>query len=179
MKKILTAIALFAAAISFSSCNHFEVENTATVNLAGNWMCTIYCADAGEWVPYYTAEYVTCNTAANVSTEMWINDYENFWGTMCKGDCDAAAYTFGKENVEYEDQYNGIHQHIWGGKVTVDAVKAPGSESVCDKIEFLIQFEDDDPSYGYTYCVIGYRRTGFPEDDDNFIIEWDTMPALD
>ncbi len=180
MKRIIYFIVAAIAALSFSSCNpSFEVENTATVNLAGNWMCVVYYAEDGEWVPYSGAEFITYNTAENIPTQMWIDDQEGFWGTLCKIDCDADAYAFGKEGVEYDDLYNEVHQKIWGGKVTVDGAVAPGTETVCDKIEFFISFEDDEEPYGYTYYVAGYRRTGFPEDDDNFIEEWDSMPAAE
>lgn len=182
MKKFITAIATMLALVSASSCGHFEVENTATVDLAGNWMCTIYYGEDGEWVPYANSEFVTYNTAANVATEMWVNDYEGFWGTLCKVDCSNSELTFGKEGAEYEDQYYGVNQKIWGGKVTKNAVQAPGTPTTCDKIEFFIAFEDDQDldknPYITTYYVAGYRRTGFPEDDDNFIIEWDSYPAV-
>lgn len=190
MKKIL--LSAIVASFALLSCSpKFEVENTATESLAGNWMCTIFYSDTLDqelpidsivWIPYTGAEFITYNTADNVSTQMWINDQEVFWGTFCKIDCDANAKTFGKAGAEYTDEYNGVLQKIWGGKVTYDAAVAPGSGTKCDKIEFFIQFEDDqdalgnpDP-FGTTYYVAGYRRTGFPEDDDEFVIVWDSMP---
>ena len=181
MKKFITAIATALAIVSASSCGKFEVENTATVNLAGNWMCSVYVYDGAEWEPYAEAEYVTYNTAANVATEMWVNDYGNFWGTLCKVDCDVNSLTFGKDGAEYFDNYYEVNQKIWGGKVSPNAVEAPGTPTTCDKIEFFIAFEDDvdddDNPYAGVYYVAGYRRTGFPEDDDNFIWDWD-LPKL-
>ncbi len=184
MKKIL--ISAIVASFAMYSCSpKFEVENTATESLAGNWMCTIFESDTLDevepvdsivWTPIAGAEFVTYNTANNVSTEMWINDYENFWGTLCKVDCDASKKTFGVQDSIYQDEYNDVGQKIWGGKVTYGAATAPGSETKVDKIEFFIQFEDDSEEYGTTYYIVGYRRTGFPEDDDNYIINWENMP---
>lgn len=181
MKKFITAIATVLAVFSVSSCGKFEVENTATVDLAGNWMCSIYANVDGEWEEYAEAEYVTYNTSANVGTEMWINDNENFWGTLCKVDCNADDLTFGKDGAEYLDEYNEVNQKIWGGKVTKAAVTAPGTPTTCNKIEFFIAFSDDvnddEEEYITTYYVVGYERTGFPEDDDNFIWDWE-LPTL-
>lgn len=182
MKKIFVLSAIVASFSLFSCSPKFEVENTATESLAGNWICTVYSSDTLDlalpvdsivWTPVAGTEFVTYNTSENVPTEMWINDYEDFWGTLCKIDCNADAQTFGKEGAEYTDEYNGVLQKIWGGKVTYNAATAPGSESKVDKIEFYILFEDDTPSYGTTYYVVGYRRTGFPEDDDNYQFDWD------
>ena len=187
MKKILTILA-FAAAL-LTSCSKFHVENTATVNLAGNWMCSIYASDGTNWVPVEEAEFLTYNTADNVPTEMWIDDGKGFWDTACKIDANNSGYSFGKSGKEYLDYYNDVAQLIWGGKVTVDGAKAPGTKSVVDKIEFYMAFSDDDydgddtthdaalDPYCCAYYVVGYRRTGFPEDDDTFVDDW-TLPAI-
>lgn len=191
MKKNLIFSAIVASFALLSCSPKFEVENTATEPLAGNWTCTIFYSDTLDevlpidsivWTPYGGTEYVTYNTSDNIPTEMWINDYEDFWGTLCKVDCSADAQTFGKAGAEYEDEYNGVLQKIWGGKVTYGAATAPGSGTKCDKIEFFIQFEDEkdalnnpDP-YATTYYIVGYRRTGFPEDKEEYVINWDSMP---
>lgn len=182
MKKFITAIATVLAVFSVSSCGKFEVENTATKDLSGNWMCSIYAYADGEWEPYAEAEYITYNTAANVPTEMWItdgsNDYDTFWDTLCKVDCNAAALTFGTKDKEYENKaYEDSTHKIWDGKVTKAACTAPGTPTTCDKIEFFIAFNDDDDVYSTTYYVVGYERTGYPEDDDNFIWDWE-LPTL-
>ena len=177
MKKIITAISIAILALAAVSCEKFPHQGTATESLAGNWWCSIYYSDGSQWVDYYEAEYVTFNTAKNVPTEMWIDDQGGFWGTKAKIDCDADAMTFGKDGAEYLDTYYEVNQKIWGGKVTKDAAKAPGSGTTCDKIEFFIAFEDDDPSYATTFYVVGYRRTGFPEDDETCIWDW-TRPAV-
>ena len=178
MKKII--LTLMAVVIGLSSCNKpFPHEGTATESLAGNWICTIYYSDGTQWVPYYAAEYMTYNSAANIGTELWLDDQEDFWGTKCKIDSDASAATFGQEEKEYTDLYNNVKQKIWGGKISVGAAIAPVSESVCDKIEFFIAFEDDTTPYETTFYVAGYRRTGYPEDDDQTIDDWgDAFPPL-
>lgn len=195
MKKIFTVLAF--AALFLTSCNKpFEVQNTATVNLAGNWMCTVFYNDGTKWEAYdldpaseglQGFELLTFNTAANLPSEIWMDDDKGFWGTFCKVDADAAAYSFGKAGKEFLDEYSEGGQAIWGGKVTVDGAKAPGSGSTVDKIEFFIAFSDDGyqdatgayivTPYSAAYYVVGYRRTGFPEDNDNFVEDW-PAPAI-
>ena len=184
MKKIITLFVLAAAVLS--SCNKFPLENTAAVNLAGDWVCTVYTDDgSGNWAPIAGADFRTCNTAANVPTEIWVDDLGSFWEISCKVEADNGARTFGKSGKEYEDNYNGTGQMIWGGKVTPNGAKAPGTESVTDKIEFYMAFADDDldgdkvdDPYCTVYCFVGYRRTGFPEDDGEAQTSWDSLPAM-
>lgn len=176
MKKITLFFAALAS-LAMVSCGKFEVENTATVDLAGNWMCSIYAYADGEWEPYYEAEYITYNTAANVGTEMWINDEGNFWDTLNKVDCNVNNLTFGTEGKEYENHSYESNVKIWNGKVTKAGCTAPGTPTTCNKIEFMIAFDDDKDVYSTTYYVVGYERTGFPEDDDNYIWDWE-LPTL-
>jgi len=177
MKKILYTLLAAAALLCSVSCNKFPHEGTAAENIAGSWLCTIYYASGTEWVPYYTADYMTYNTAANLPTEIWLDDSKNFWGTKCKVDADVNNFTFGANGKEYIDQYFQANQKIFGGKVTKKGAIAPGSESQVDKIEFYIQFSDDEPSYGTLYYIVGYKYTGFPEDEENYQLEWD-LPAV-
>ena len=177
MKKIIYAIAACALLALSVSCEKFDPGQTATQNLAGNWICTIYAPGEAGWDLYYGAEYTTYNTAANVPTEIWVNDAENFWGTLCKVAASSDNWTFGAAGVELLDNYNGTGQMIWDGKVTENGAKAPGTGTVVDKIEFFIAFADDEAPYAYPYYVVGYRRTGFPEDDDNYVMDW-TLPSV-
>lgn len=177
MKKIFAKLTLIlAAAVAVASCGKFEVGETETVNLAGNWYCTVHYSNGESWVAYQDFELQTFNTAKNVGTEMWIDDFEGFWGTRCKIDCSNSKRTFGKEGIEYFDTYNEVKQMIWGGKVTKNGAVAPKSGTICDKIEFFIAFADDETPYEYAYYVVGYRRTGFPEEDETCVEEWASYP---
>lgn len=161
-----------SVAFTFSACEKFEAGGTATENLAGNWTCSIYQQKADVWTAFKEAEFMTYNTSANRGTEMWLDDNENFWKTKCKIDCNNSNATFGKEGTEYVDIYTEVKQKIWGGKITKNGAVAPGTKSVCDKIEFYISFADDDA--GIYYYVVGYRLTGYPEDtgDNAYIWDW-------
>ena len=177
MKRLIYALAASVLLVFSASCEQFDPGQTATQNLAGNWLCTIYAPGESGWDVYYAAEFVTYNTAANLPTEIWVNDGEGFWGTRCKVAADSDNWTFGAPGVELLDNYNGTGQMIWGGKVTENGAKAPGTGTVVDKIEFFIAFADDEEPYAYPYYIVGYRRTGFPEDDENFVMDW-ALPSV-
>ena len=171
---IITALSFLALPVS---CEKFDPGKTATMDLAGNWLCTVYSAGEEGFEADAGAEFITYNTAANLSTEIWVNDQEKYWGTLCKVAASNDDRTFGAAGVEVLDNYNGTGQMIWGGKITENGAKAPGSGTVVDKIEFFIAFADDEEPYASPYYVVGYRRTGYPEDKDNYIEDW-TLPSV-
>lgn len=186
MKKILFYIAAAIAALTISSCQKkFEPGTTATKNLAGNWMVTVYVpseSDGGEIVyePYTGCEILTYNTSANVPTEMWLDDDVDyyFWDFKCKIDCNNDNQTFGKDKTVYANCDYESNVKIWGGKITNLGATAPGSETIVDKIEFFAAFDDDDDEYLTPYYFVGYRKTGFPEDNDNFRDDWESIPSV-
>ena len=184
MKKILYSLMAIFAAVTLTSCEDFEPGGTATEKLSGNWMCTIYGVNAdGESEMFAGSEFITYNTAANDVDKMWIDDDDAFWGVKSKIDCDVNALAFGKEGAEYEELYYDSMVNVWNGKVTFDGAIAPASGAKCDKIEFYLDIADMDylnSNYGTDYdffYVAGYRRTGFTEDDDEFIEDW-TLPTF-
>lgn len=175
MKKILYSLMAIFAAVSLTSCEDFEPGGTATEKLAGNWICTIYASDGSAWEEIYDGEFLTYNTADNDVDKIWIDDDGNFWETKSKIDCDVNTLSFGKEGAEYENVYYEMTQKIWGGKITFDGAIAPVSGAKCDKIEFYNSYSDDEDEL--TYYIVGYRRTGFTEDDGEIITDW-TLPAV-
>ena len=180
MKKYLTIIAIVLLAVV--SCGKFEPGGTSIQNLSGEWVCTIY-ADGGAGFVSVDAFYydpgmrnlIICNTSDN-KNEIWLNDMDQEFmegdlNLKCKVEADDNAMTFGKLGEIYED-ITGAGRMVWGGKVTPNAVNAPGSGSLTDKIEFFIAFEEDDadgnPATAEPYCcvyyVAGYRFPGFKAD---------------
>ena len=179
-------VILATLAIFVTSCKGYKVENTATVNLAGNWMCVVYYSDGTDWNLYMSAEIKSYNTAANIPSEIWIDDAKVVEGGFkCKIDASNADYSFGKKGTEYASLYNNAGRLIWDGKVSVNAATAPGTGSKVDKIEFFLAFADEAPTaYETVFYIVGYRRTGFPEDKDNFILDFELpeiqeMPTID
>lgn len=84
MKKVVYLL-IMAAGLALASCEKDEVGNTATKALAGEWYVTVDGVDASGAVLYedvfglgHTMLY-TYNTAANVPTEMYVDDAGNVW----------------------------------------------------------------------------------------------------
>jgi hypothetical protein len=165
MKKYL--ILLFTA-LSFSlvSCDEdTEPGGTSVEKMAGDWWVTVNVIDNGqEHVdPYELGQLrmATYNTAANLSTEMWIDDKKHFWDYKAKVTVDYNARTFSSndfvDNISYESKIR-----VTNGKI-LEGVATTPSGMPADSIVYFIEFDDDDN--GYLYKVSGFRRTGFPADD--------------
>ena len=78
MKKVFYIFGILAMGI-LASCQKDPVENTACVDMSGDWYVTIDAAKSGQVVyeDVYDLGYVhmfTSNTAANIATEMLLTD---------------------------------------------------------------------------------------------------------
>jgi hypothetical protein len=178
---------LFAAlALTFQACQEdYEPGGTAVKDMAGDWWVTYqnsveeyYYLFGGigempstDTIQDWTWDYIyddahypltTYNTAADLSTEMFIDD-AMYWEYKVKVAVDYAAKTFelpdGAANMAYDD----CDITILKGRILKGAATSPSGTPV-DSIVFYVKFSDD--PYGFTYTkVSGYRYTGFPEDD--------------
>jgi len=181
---------LFAATLlfCFTACDSDTSTNprgTEVEKMAGDWWVThmssvaeyeyIFGGTGGmpdesdienwEWDHLYSEDHslmYTFNTAANVSTEMFITDKGHYWDYKVKATVDYRARTFTcptTPNLAYDD----CDISIIRGKVLEGAATTP-SGMPADSIVYYIRFSDD--NYGFTYTkVSGFRRTGFPADD--------------
>lgn len=167
MKKYL--ILLFAAlSFSLTGCEETDIEpgGTAVEKMAGLWNVTWEQKNAqGEWEDILggTVPLNTYNTAANVATEMWLN--EGYLLDMpLKVSTDYAARTFQMPETVLE-----VDENTWGvpeiklsitdGKILEGAATTP-SGMPADSILFFVNVAGDD-----TYKVAGFRHTGFTEDE--------------
>lgn len=163
MKKMiykLFAVVLSLGVITACELDDPEIEYAAVTELSGEWYVQYeYQETDGSWTNpdwgYY--KIITSNTAANVETEMLIDDTDG-WGTM------------------YKVTVNGLNFSVTGatelasstGDVTVTngVVIQDGGLStsgvVTDSIHFEFVQPSDDPT---VYRASGVRRTGFLEDE--------------
>ncbi len=167
---------LFVSSLLLASCEKDEVGGTTTETMAGEWYVKVTCVDDDGGVVYEDDDFFglgdwmldTYNTNSNSSTEMWINDNENFWDFKLKVDIDLDAKTFSATDVDNE-AYEDCVVNITDGKILEDAATTP-SGSAADSIVFYVNFSDDSypSSYGFSkYQVSGYRYTGLNDDDDD------------
>lgn len=172
MKKILLyTLMLFAGLTFLASCEDEEIGTTETVSMAGEWYVTVKAVDADENIIYDdpfgngTFHLDTYNTASNSTTEMWIDDNENFWEFKNRITVDLASMTFYATDAQNET-YDCLVD-ITNGQILYDAATTP-SGSVADSIVFNVSFSDDGypAAYGYDhYRIEGFRYTGLTADE--------------
>jgi len=166
MKKYLILL-VAAIAFTFTSCETVtEPGGTSVQDMAGDWWVTYEVQTDGVWVDAGVnhVRFTTYNTAANKSTEMWINDGGNFWNFHSTVNVDYTAKTFSTTDSVSTNavKYPSEKVLITNGKVLKGAAKTPSGEPA-DSIVFFAAFNDD--SGPIVYKVAGFRRTGFPKDD--------------
>lgn len=172
MKKVFYILGILSMAL-LASCQKDPVENTACVEMAGQWYVTIDAAKGGEvlYEDVYGLGNVlmfTSNTAANIATEMLLTDNRDdpFWKFKVKVTADPGTLTFSAQNADnlYGD---GCVINVTGGKIVKGGAKTP-SGMPADAIEFYISFSDDEdgPKYGWdAFYIHGYRYTGLVADE--------------
>lgn len=170
MKKVIYLL-IMCAGVLLSSCEKDEIGSTATKALAGEWYVTVDGVDASGAVLYedafglgHTMLY-TYNTAANIPTEMYVDDAGNFWEYKVKVKSDIDALTFNTEGTVDNEAYD-CDVTIESGKVLLGAATTPHG-TPADSIVFYITFSDDDnvPAAYAKLKVAGYRYTGLTQDD--------------
>lgn len=156
--KLLAVVLIFTA---FSSCRKDRVVGgTEVQKLSGEWWVKFDNGTGPFGNSYYY--FKTYNTAANLPTEMWIDDDGSAWDVKGKLKTDASALTFSGLNM-VNASYDS-HFTITDGKVMLGVATAPGSKAKTDSISFKISFDDDDPA-NTVYTVSGYKKTGFSSDN--------------
>ncbi|WP_276499079.1 lipid-binding protein [Pontibacter litorisediminis] len=161
-------LALFLSLGFFTSCDdddEDDIDFTATYPISGTWSVTYSIETApGQFEPLAEhSELLIYNTAANVPTEVWVDDEGNFWDFKVKTPINIANLTFGGESLE-NMSYNS-QVTITDGQVFLNAVEV--NSIMRDSIYFRVSFSDDEDAegnpdpFGTIYHVYGHRSTGF------------------
>jgi hypothetical protein len=153
-------------ALILAGCESETVPcGTAVEKMTGDWWITVDVIEGDEihedGLGVGHILMYTYNTAANLPTEMWLDDASHFWEYKLKVRVDYANRTFYTPDFEANQTYESKVK-VTDGKVVKEGTKSPSGQPA-DYIEYKIQF-DDDPGEGI-YFVKGFRRTGFPADD--------------
>lgn len=149
-------------------CEKDEIGNTATESLAGEWYVTVDAVDEGGNVvaeDCYGLGHIhmnTYNTAANIPTEMYVDDIKNFWDFKVRVKSDINTLTFATNGAAVNESYEDCEVTIDGGKILLDAATTPHG-TPADSIVYYVSFSDDEP--GMRYRVSGYRYTGLAVDE--------------
>ncbi len=159
--KIYTYLLLALLTFAFTSCDDTEAGGTSVEEMAGDWWVTS-TPNGGAASPYFLIN--TYNTAANLSTEMWVESNNDPNGVIFKVkvvvDYDNRLFMTSDfvDNL-FASEGGPAKVKISDGKITENAFTTP-SQSVVDKISFKVSLED-----GTTYTIDGHYRTGFTEDE--------------
>ena len=163
-KYLMTFFAAFVFSLCIVSCDNSDTDPGATqlVDMAGQWDVAAYSIDASGTVlakETDTFTLITYNTAANNTTEMWINDKGNFWSFKMKVDVDLQNMAFACVSKDYNgSDKSDATAVITNGKVLKGAATSlHGAPN--DSIVFEVKFSDDDSNK--TYRITGQRYTGF------------------
>ena len=154
LKKISYLFLSLALITTFISCDPEEsvadVSDIKIEALTGGWVVDI--TRNGDFQSNISMD--TYNTGANLSTEMWIDDQNNYYGLKTKVNLDLASKTFSSTNSD--ELYYGVTVTVSDGVITTGGATAP-SGTVVDSISFSVVFSDDpDGVWGFS----GYKKTG-------------------
>lgn len=165
-KKLLYLSALLLGTTAFVACQKEDIENTATVSMAGQWYCVIDAVDeAGNPITHgedYFGEgktiWLAYNTSANTPSEMWIDnlgignfaasykDYFTQYIDILEGDIEAAKekYFYGFPELEMP----GFPSYALKTKVAIDqnamTFRSTESENQGDGYQWWVKVVDRD-----------------------------------
>lgn len=173
MKKIIYILVFFLG-ISLFSCETADdpgVEYSPVYPLSGEWWVTYKVNGADPLQLYYT-KLLTYNTAANVSTEMWMNSTNAVFSFLVKSATDVNNKSFSVSAVANSNSGGAAGVKtvtIENGKVIPNGGKST-TGVVVDSIYFELTLDDAALTQmgiasGSKIVVSGKRRTGWLEDD--------------
>lgn len=167
IKLILTF--LFIAWAAMSCRKEEDPGGVAIGDMCGEWHITVDGTPKGT--------LITSNNVNNDINKLVISDKLNYYWFNVEVDLNLSARTFSVDTAINQEYYNltwsassartipyDIKIIVRNGKVTKDAVTLPSGVK-SDLIEFQIGFEDDGTPYEL-HQIVGYRRSGFLEDED-------------
>ena len=153
---------------TFSSCDEvgdIDVGGTSTENMAGDWYVQLLVDGEDIYgVGYYLIS--TYNTSANTGDEMWIDDHET-WPMKVKATVNTTDMTISGTSLENLYSYSSGGETIspsatiTNGSIVKDGAETSGGNQ-SDLISFNVEYADDP---GTIYTIVGYKRTGFAEDE--------------
>jgi len=154
MKLFKYSLALLMGAFVLNSCTKDpKVENTSTVEMAGEWWVKYYLNNV-EQTDYF--KMVSYNTSDPNSGQVWVDD-EGVWPLKAKFDVDYANLTFKSIASTPNTALTGKTVKVIEGKI-LKGVGRSLSGNVVDSIYMKLEFSEDP---GNQYEVKGHYDTGF------------------
>lgn len=170
MKKAIYLL-MMCAGVLLTACEKDAIGSTATKALAGEWNVSVDGADANGAVIDKDVLGIgrkvinTYNTAANIPTEMYMDDLGKIWQYKVRVKSDVNALTFSTEGAVTNEYYD-CKVTIESGKILLGAAMTPHG-TPADSIVCYVTFSDDDhiPETYVKLKISGYRYTGLAMDN--------------
>lgn len=169
MKHLKYIFLMLLASLSLVSCNSedfdYDIEYTPIHPLGGQYVVTVSKDGTEVGMMYCTI----ANTASNDTDKCWVRvgsvTAASAFNINGKISCDVPALSFFGSNIE-NLAGNVVSSTetftLTDGKLELKGITAP-SGTIADKISFTYTTSKDP---GATYSVVGWRYTGWPEDDN-------------
>lgn len=168
MKHLKYIFLMLLASLSLMSCNSedldYDIEYTPIHPLGGQYVVTVSKDGTEVGMMYCTI----ANTVSNDTDKCWVRvgsvTAANVFNINGKISCDVPALSFSGSNIENLAGNVASSTETFtltDGKLELKGVTAP-SGTIADKISFTYTTSKDP---GATYSVVGWRYTGWPEDD--------------
>jgi len=161
MKHIKYILFLSMFSLVLSSCDlgeEPEIGGVAIQEMTGEWWTTFTVGGEDIYGLGYSL-ITTYNTAANSTSEMWLDDIEHTWAYKLRVPINFEGRTF--SGTDLVNEAYEITATVTNGSITHGNTMSTDG-NITDGISFDIEFSDDP---GTIYHVEGYRRTGFQEDE--------------
>lgn len=178
IKLILTF--LFVAWTAMSCRKEEDPGGVAIGDMCGEWHYTVDGSPDNPYTGAPLGALITSNNVNNDIDKIIISDKLGYYWFNVEVDLNLSARTFSVDTAINQEYVNATYNPslartipyeikiiVRNGKVTKDAVTLPSGVKA-DLIEFQIGFEDDSTPYVpyELHQVVGYRRSGFLEDED-------------
>lgn len=169
MKHLKYIFLMLLASLSLVSCNSedfdYDIEYTPIHPLGGQYVVTVSKDGTEVGMMYCTI----ANTASNDTDKCWVRvgsvTAASAFNINGKISCDVPALSFSGSNIE-NLAGNVVSSTetftLTDGKLELKGITAL-SGTIADKISFTYTTSKDP---GATYSVVGWRYTGWPEDDN-------------
>ena len=163
-KTLYTSLFVSLLLMAFTSCDIVDdddIGSTKVVDMAGDWYVKLLDNGGNDIYGLGYQLISTYNTSSNDGTELWIDDRGHTWDFKVKATVNITGFTLsGSDLTSSVDGYD-ITVNITDGKITKGEVITEGGNPT-DGISFNAEFSDDP---GTIYTIVGYKRTGFAEDE--------------
>ncbi len=148
-------------ATTIYSCQEkLEIGGTTTEKLAGEWWFAILDENGDVMFDYeaIASRMSTYNSAQNIASEIWIDDFQDGWEVKAKVSANIENLSFGSVDSVF-NVYMDENMIIKDGQIWEQAATSKDG-NVTDSIRFTLVFRD-----GTTLIYAGQRHTGFEEDE--------------